>query len=259
MLFLTGVLILAAVLILLAWGVWRSSRGRSRLEITGDTRLKRSLLASMASDALRRPGAWMSVPGLWHRPFIPCLGGRFLSLARAVRLAYRDLLFIGRLGEPLAVEAVASKAWVLDRGMVDFAELFASLSNLRDLEELALLKPVSRPRGLAWGLIHEVNRLLRRCGAGISCRAAGGRENGLCRDVDLSPIRPRRGSGWPQRYVAVFQEHPWWQKIAELYGAAPALAASIAIDRLVEESSLLKPKSAFLRRLAAVSALEKYL
>jgi len=258
-LFLVGALILAAALVLLAWGVWRSSRGRTRLEITGDARLKRSLLDSMAADALRRPGAWLSIPGLWHRPFIPCLGGRFLSLARAVRLACKDLLFIGRVSEPLAAEAVHSKVWVLDRGMDDFADLFASLSNLRDLAELARLKPVSRQKGLAGGLVLEVNRLLRRGGVGVFCQAVAGLEDGLCRDVDLSPIRPRRESGWPRRYVAVFDEHPWWRRIAKLYGAAPALAASIAVDRLVEESSLFKPKSASLRRLAAVSTLEKYL
>ncbi len=259
LLLISGALILAAALILLAFGIWRSNRGRTRLEITGDARLKRSLLASMAADALRRPGAWVSIPGLWYRPFIPCLGGRFLSLARAVRLAYKDFLFIGREGEPLADEAVRSKAWVLDRGTGDFADLFASLSNLRDLEELARLKPVSRPKGLAGGLVSEVNRLLRKGRAGVFCRAVAGLENGPCRDVDLSPIHPRRESGWTRRYVAVFEEHPWWRRIAKLYGAAPALAASIAVDRLVEESGLLKPKSASLRRLAAVSTLEKYI
>jgi len=257
-LFLSGAAILAAALMLLAWGMWRSSRGRTRLEITEDARLKRGLLASMAADALRRPGAWLSVPGLWHRPFIPCLGGRFLSLARAVRLAYKDMLFIGRRGEELADEAVRSKAWILDRASEDFADLFATLSNLRDLGELALLKPVAHPKGLGGRLIQEINRLLRRSGADVSCRLVQGQENGLCRDVDLAPIRPRRVSGWPRRYVAVFEQHPWWLKIVNLYGTAPALAASVAIDRLVEESSLLKAKSASIRSIAAISTLEKY-
>jgi hypothetical protein len=258
-LFLTGAAILAAALLLLAWGMWRSSRGRTRLEITEDARLKRGLLASMAADALRRPGAWMSIPGLWHRPFIPCLGGRFLSLARAIRLAYKDMLFIGRQDEELAAEAVRSKAWVLDRASEDFTGLFSTLSNLRDLDELALLKPVARPKGLGGSLLQEVNRLLRRGGADVFCRFARGEENGLCRDVDLAPIRPRRDSGWPRRFVAVFEEHPWWQKITKLYGTAPALAASVAIDRLVGESSLLKPKSASIRSFAAKSTLEKYI
>jgi len=258
-LFLAGAVIFAFALIVLAWGMWRSGRGRTNLTITDDTRLKRGLLASMAVDALRRPGAWMSIPGLWHRPFIPCLGGRYLSLARAIRLAYKDMLFIGRRGGELAAEAVRSKAWVLDPDSEDFSGLFASLSNLRDLDELERLKPASRSKGLGGGLIREVNRLLRRGGAGVVCRLVTSRDNGLCRDVDLAPIRPRRGSGWPRRFVAVFEEHPWWQKIAGLYGTAPALAASVAIDRLVGESSLLRPKSAFLRRLAAVSTLEKYI
>ena len=258
-LFLAGAAILAAAFLVLAWGIWRSSRGRTRLEITGDARLKRGLLASMAADALRRPGAWLSIPGLWHRPFIPCLGGRFLSLARAIRLGYKDMLFIGRQGGELAVEAVRSKAWVLDRESEDFTGLFTSLSNLRDLDELALVKPESRPRGLAGGLIHEVNRLLRRGGADVFCRLVRGPENGLCQDVDLAPIRPRRGSGWPRRFVAVFESHPWWRKISELYGTAPALAASVAIDRLAGESSLLRPKSAAIRSIAAISTLEKYL
>jgi hypothetical protein len=257
-LFLTGVGILAAALLLLSWGMWRSSRGRTRLEITEDARLKRGLLASMAADALRRPGAWMSIPGLWHRPFIPCLGGRFLSLARAIRLAYKDMLFIGREGGELEAEAVRSKAWVLDRASEDFTGLFASLSNLRDLDELALLKPMARPKGLGGGLIQEVNRLLRRGGADVSCRFVRGEQNGLCRDVDLAPIRPHRSSSWPRRFVAIFEEHPWWKKITDLYGTAPALAASVAIDRLVEESSLLKTKSASIRSVAALSTLEKY-
>jgi hypothetical protein len=257
LLFLVGAAIITAALSLLAWGVWRSSRGRTRLEITEDARLKRGLVASMAADALRRPGAWMSIPGLWHRPFIPCLGGRFLSLARAVRLAYRDQLFIGRRGGPLELEAVRCRARVLDRGAKDFADMFASLSNLRDLEELAGLKPVSPPQGPAGELLREVNRLLRRSGAGIPCRAVEGRENGLCRDVDLSPIRPRRRSGWSRRYLAVFCEDPWWQRIAKLHRAAPRLAASIAVDRLVDESSLLRPKSGPLRRLAANLALQR--
>lgn len=201
----------------------------------------------------------MSIPGLWHRPFIPCLGGRFLSLARAVRLASKDTLFIGRRGEELAVEAVRSKAWVLDRESEDFTGLFTSLSNLRDLDDLALLKPESRPRGLAGSLIREVNSLLRRGGAEVACRLVREPDNGLCRDVDLAPIRPRRGSGWPRRFVAIFESHPWWQKITELYGTAPALAASVALDRLVEESSLLRPKSASIRSIAAVATLEKYL
>jgi hypothetical protein len=168
------------------------------------------------------------------------------------------MLFIGSRGETLASDALRSKAWVLDQGSGDFSDLFASFSNLRALEELARLKPVARPKGLAGALIQEVNRLLRRGGADVLCRYVKGQEDRLCRDVDLAPIRPRRGSGWPRRFVAVFEEHPWWLKIVDLYGTAPALAASVAVDRILEESSLLKPRAASIRRLAAVLTLDKY-
>ncbi len=230
--------------------------GRSgHISIARNVKKRRKLLASMATDALQRPAAWRQVPGLWHRSFIPCHGGRLISLARLAQLASRDKIFIGRRDNFLTGEAMGMGIWVLNRDDEDFAEFFSQVSNLRDLDELERLNPHLSENGAARRLIKDMDRFVGRLRLGVACRVVTPVEDGLFWDVDLQPIRLSATNGWSKRFLGINPRHPWWQNLAVLYQEDPNLALCVAVDHLSQASSLLKPRAALLRRMAAMQAI----
>ncbi|MBW1808446.1 MAG: ATP-binding protein [Deltaproteobacteria bacterium] len=246
---------IAIIAVLISVYLWLRSRSKQTLEITADKSKQRKLLARMATEALRRPRAWREVPGLWHRRFIPCLGGKFVTLAGVLKLSIQDKLFLGTSHEALAVEGMRSGAVVLDGADKDFAGLFGILSNVRDIDELASLKPEKRAKGLCGALVSELDSLMQSASVGARCFLVSGLKERLWQDIDLSPIKPRKKSGWVRRFLAINPIHPWWQKITNLYAVSPKVALCLAVDRLAEESWLLRPRAAVLRRQVARRAM----
>ena len=163
-------------------------------------------------------------------------------------------MFIGRSSNPLSKAALRSGAWVLDRGDREFAQLFESLGNLRDLEELLAQKPVKPPPGPDAELLAAVNGLLGRSRAGVQLCATGASSKRVFVDVDLSPVKPP-GKDFPGRFVAVNTADDWWRRVAGLHPQSPGLAVCLVVDRLGRDSILLRPKAARLRRTAARLAL----
>ena len=211
----------------------------------------------MAADALRRPEAWKDVQGIWHRAFMPCVGGKAISLAKLVKLSRAERVFVGRPGGELVHAAVRSGLTVLAADDPHFGPLYSRTANLRDLDELARSRPLGRPKGVGALLLRDLDALLARSGCRVACRSV--RPDGSGRpfwDVDLRPIRPQRRSPWPRRFVAIDTEHPWWRSVEQLYRQHPALATCVAADRLAAESSLLVERAEPVRRLAARRALQ---
>ncbi|HOX43320.1 MAG TPA: transglutaminase domain-containing protein [Myxococcota bacterium] len=229
---------------------------RGRLRARADPAARRALLAGMAEDALRRPRAWRHVPGLWYRPFLPCLHGRSASLAQLVERIPAGRMFVGRAGDALAEAARRAGALVLDADDPCFGPLFGRTAGLRELAELALDRPLDEARPAEAALLAALAPALASSGAPPCCLVEAGAER-LCHDVDLSPLRPPPGSGWPRRFVALHRAHPFFQGLAGGLGqASPALAAAVLLDRLAEESSLLAAAAPALRRAVARAALE---
>jgi len=249
---------IAALVVILGIGlVWQLSRTTQRLRITDDASRQRRLLSQLAEEALRRPAAWRQTPGLWTRPFLPCLGGRFISLAQVIRLSASDKLFMGTSGETLAEEGVRSGAVVLDASDEVFRRLFGLLSNVRSLDEMADMRPLLNAPGSIGALAAAIDRILQKAKVGARCRAVEGLSSALFKDIDLDPIRPRKRSGWARQVLAINPEHPWWQEVCAIYAQRPGVAISMAIDRLAEESWLLRSHAAVLRRRAAGDALRR--
>jgi hypothetical protein len=251
------VLLSAAAMVLLVYQGWRMHNNASggRLVLARDLQERRKLLVRMAIDALRRPQAWVEIPGLWNSRFIPCLDGNLISLAGLGRMARRDRLFIASRTNPLAREAVRSGVKVLDRDDEDFTGLFSRLSEMTDLDELLKVAPLEVPSTPAGRLLAEVSRMLKKLGAGAVLCPAPPEEVERLRDVDLGPIRPARRSGWPRRFIAVNLDHPWWQRLASLHSRNPGVALVAALDELCAKSALLRAKAAMLRRRCAAVAL----
>ncbi len=251
-----GLILLAAAIVLILLLVVCGIRHSAELRVTADDKQRGELLAGMAADAIRRPDAWKDVHGIWHRSFLPCLGGGFISLARLVRLCRSERAFVGSTGCELAAEARRCGQVVLAADDPHFGQLYSRTANLRDLDELARHKPVARPKGISASLLRELDRVLRSCRVGAVCRAVPAGGSGKASwDVDLRPIRPRRKSGWPRRFVAVDTAHAWWRMLEDLFREAPGTAVAVAMDRLASESRLLWHKAASLRRAAARQAL----
>ncbi len=253
-----GLGLLAFALAMIALFAFYALGRRGQLAVSSDDEQRRELLAGMAADALRRPKAWKDVQGIWHRGFLPCVGKKTISLARLVKLSRAERAFVGKSGGELVGEALRSGLVVLAADDPHFGPLYSRTANLRDLDELARNKPLAKPRGIPGRLLVDLERLLARHGGRIACRAV--RADGSGRpfwDVDLRPIRPRRRSGWPRRFVAVDLEHPWWASVAGLYRSDPALAVCVAMDRLATGAALLAERSGPLRRAVARWALRQ--
>ena len=250
--------LLAAALGLVMLGAVLAVRRRSQPAAAAPVGERRELLAGMAADALRRPRAWQAVRNIWHRAFLPCLGGRTISLARMLRLARADRALLGSADNELAHWGARQGLAVLDAGDAQFGPVFASTAGLRNLDELARWRPLARaPVGMGL-LLTRIDRLLARAGLRLVCRAvaADGSDRALW-DVDLAPLRPPADSLWPRRFVALDPRHGWWRALAERARQAPGLAVALAVDRLAAESRLVAPRAERLRRLAAAQALEE--
>jgi hypothetical protein len=244
-----GLVMLAAVL---------AVRRRSQPATAAPAGERRELLAGMAADALRRPRAWQAVRGIWHRAFLPCLGGRTISLARMLRLARSERALLGSADNELAGWGARQGLAVLDAGDAQFGPVFASTAGLRNLDELARWRPLARPPAGMALLLTRIDRLLAQAGLRLVCRAvAAGGDGRALWDVDLAPLRPPAGSHWPWRFVALDPRHGWWRALAEHARRTPGLAVALAVDRLAAESQLVAPRAERLRRLAAVQALEE--
>lgn len=246
---LLGASLLALALLLL--GLFgRRARLRARIGPEG----RSALLAGMVEDALQRPQAWRHVPGLWHRPILPCLDGRRLSLAAMARRARQGLMFVGRQTDVLAQAARRARVAVLDAADPDFGPLFGRTAGLTELSELALDRPVPPEGAGERALLEALGRCLAKVGARVGLVDQDG--DSLCHDVDLGPLRPPRGLGWPRRYVALHRRHPFVRALSERVALeGPGLAVALLTDRLVAESRLLGPRGPAARRAAARAAL----
>lgn len=253
-----AMLILGALLAVIALLLTLATLGRSSdLAVINDDSKRRQLLAGMAADALKRPQAWRDVRGIWHRAYLPCLGGSAISLAKLVRLCKQDRAFSGSATVDLAVEAHSCGQVVLAADDPQFGRLYSLTAGLRDLDELARLYADDSERGLQLSFVRELDRLLRATRTGVLFRLSAGLEASIiCRDVDLRPIRPGRRSAWPQRFVAIGSRSDWWGSLVLLFKQDPKLATVVAVDQLVADSRLLEPHAEQIRRLAARRALE---
>ncbi len=250
--------LLATMLGLVMLAALLAVRRRGQSSAAAPAGERRELLAGMAADALRRPRAWQAVRGIWHRAFLPCLGGRSISLARMLRLARADRALLGSAENELARWGARQGLAVLDAGDAQFGPVFASTAGLRNLDELARWRPLSRPPAGMTLLLTRIDRLLAQAGLRLVCRAVAADGGGrVLWDVDLAPLRPPADSLWPWRFVALDPRHGWWQALAERARQAPGLAVAVAVDRLAAESRLVAPRAERLRRLAAAQALEE--
>ncbi len=251
-----GLALLLTAVALAIWAWLRQGR-RQAAHLTENSHKQKQLLADMASSALRRPQDWNATPGLWESPFVPCLGGKTISLLRLIRLSMRDRLFVGQSGSDLAAEGVHSGAVVLDSADPAFGDLFTLLSNVRSLDDLQRYRPLAAAGDGSGFLLADLNELLQELGVEARARFVHNLGRDLLRDVDLSPIQPRSTSAWIRRFVAINPNHSWWRSLEDFGPKRRALALCVALDRLATESGLLGPHAQVLRERALSQALER--
>jgi hypothetical protein len=252
-----GVLILLLGLGSMAWILMRRLGRTAELNLVDHSAQRWDLLVGMSIDALRRPKAWKDVPGIWHRSFLPCLGGKMISLARMVRLCQSGKALLGSSDGELANIACQNGFLVLAADDPHFGQLYSQTANLRDLDELQRFKPDGNISVKQAQVVTLLSTFIKQCKLDVACcPVVVLHEPRVCIDMDLALFKPGKGSGWPQKYVALNLAHPWWEELVELFSARPGPALAVAVDRLVDESSLLKVRARRLRLRAAGQALE---
>ncbi len=229
----------------------------SKLKLIHGELERQKILVDMLSDAIKRPEAWKGVQGIWHRKILPCIDGKKISLAKLVHIAHKGQAFVGDRNNDLVKAAINSKVTVLDAHDQAFSPLFERIANLRDLNSITDMKPVCIQKGLEAKLVSNIQNLLDDCSAGVLLLPVSNwRKTTAFGDIDLSPIKPGKNSGWRQRLIAIDLNHTWWKDMLELYKESPSVAVCLIVDRLVSDSALLAENGRTIRMKVALRQLE---
>lgn len=215
------------LLVMLAlWGLIRARTFR-------DTNLDDSTdLSRLLQGVLQQPAAFSHMASLFHRPLIPLIDGRALSLQRTRELATKGRLYRTTTRPELAMRAAKNGAAVLDCTTAE-GRTVADAIGAVDLDAWAALFD----RACTDALADAVNTNLRarkepwrvRIGTGVPGRLAS---------LDLVPLGVRLPGDPAQRLVLVESGTGWWDEAAATFGRNPQTAAFRVLDELAERLDL---------------------
>lgn len=245
-------LVLITGVIVLLLFLTAARRRRTRKTFAGELlpRVQRDLAGMLMHDLLH-PGAWGHDSGIRRFQLIPAIGGGFVSLTRALKLAAKQRLFTVRSGHPLAnhlqQKRISGSALVLDSGNPAFSPVIKLLPGAVHLEHILELKavdPAHAPDPQLGQLLQDVNRLLHKQNKRIPpCWPATGVQTGDFFDVDLSPLPPMTQWGVPNRFIAVNPSGPLIKELVKRSATNPLLAQFSFIEAVLKESNLVPPPS----------------
>ncbi|MDC0718260.1 sacsin N-terminal ATP-binding-like domain-containing protein [Nannocystis bainbridge] len=221
------------------------TRRRVALDATGD-------LSRLLQGALQQPEVFQAVPAVFERPLVPTAAGGALSLAQAKRLAARGRLYRTRRRTPLAVDALAGDAAVLDEERAE-ARAVADALGATDLDLWdALLASAQETE-----LLRAVSARLTAAGEPWQALASPSLGSEELRSLDLAPLRLRKSPLRGRRVVVVGAHNPWLQDAAGALASRPAAAVFAALDYLLDRLDLGPERTARLLRAAARDAVHE--
>lgn len=210
----------AAVLIVV-WIARRRRAPRRTLEADGAVDMARLL-----SGALARPDAYREAPALFDRPLVPLIGGRTLSLRRAMEAARKGRLLRSDEGKALARRAAGGGELVLDSSD-PVAAAVADVLGARDIDvwdgipehaeapaAAALAEAALRRLGARW-------RLLVAEGAPADVAVVEGSVLGLERASKYAVV-DRSSALWQAASEGV-EDRPGWSSLILAEGVADLL------------------------------------
>lgn len=248
---------LMAGMFLLGWALWRRRhRVVEDVAVREGKDVEQQALACILKDALVQPAAWRGAENLWHRPVLPVVEGRPMSIAVALKRAQRGRLWLTRKHSSLARLAARRGTAVLNAAHPVMGDVIAALGRGIDLDSYSALAPTAAPAGALGRLLSLTNDMLRDAGLRTQCYPAPGIEGHAVADVDISDLKLASNSGWPPVFIAVNPTHPDILSRAAAAHDDPAKGAFLFVDWLLDRSELLSSVALPLRRRAAEQLLK---
>ncbi|WAS94354.1 sacsin N-terminal ATP-binding-like domain-containing protein [Nannocystis punicea] len=221
------------------------TRRRVALDASGD-------LSRLLQGALQQPEVFQAVPAVFERPLVPTAAGGALSLSQAKRLAARGQLYRTRRRSPLAVDALAGDAAVLDEERPE-ARAVADALGATDLD---LWDAVLATTGET-DLLKAMSARLTASGEPWTVLASPSLGSEELRSLDLAPLRLRKSPLRGRRVVVVGTGNPWLHDAAGVLAARPAAAVFAGLDYLLDRLDLGPERTARLLRDAAREAVHE--
>lgn len=218
-----------AVLALLLGGlaVWLGSRTRRAFKLEDSPDLSRLL-----QGVLQQPGAFGSISALFHRPLVPLLRGRAISLQRARELAAKGRLYRSERAVPLAERASRSGAVVLDVRAPEGQAVADALGAI-DLDgwDDRIAQSWTSP------LIEQVNRLLEQRNERWSLRVAPSMTSRVAA-LDLGALKVKLPGVTGTRVVVLDARCGWLTDAESRYATTPQAAVFEVIDQITDHLDL---------------------
>lgn len=206
---------LAAAMLLAGLALWfgRSASHRHFNPGTGDG------MADLVRSAVANPGSFGGVHALYHRRFVPLLGGRSISMAQAIAAGGRGKLAVGGRACGVAARA-ARRGTVIDRDSRVGAAAADALGAV-DLDHWEHVVSRSRKDRIAT----RVEKVLKVAGGPYRLRVA----SSVGEDVSVFD-GARVGLSRTDRWVVFDQDSDLWRKVGDLARTNPAAAALLLAD-----------------------------
>ncbi len=199
----------------------RRTRRSTQLDQGGD-------LSQLLQGALIQPDAFRSLPALYQRPLIPLLGGRQISLERALGLAASSALFRTQSVSSLARDARRGHVAVLDTRSPE-AKTVADTLGAIDLDHWDTLLTSGRTTPL----LDDVNAAFARVGERWIVQETTGLSTSL-KSLDLGPLRLRKSPLRGARVIMLDRTHPCLVEATSVHGTRPSLAVLRMLDMLTK-------------------------
>ncbi len=214
---------------LLVFAAFALARGRMRR----DTKLDDSAdLSRLLQGVLQQPGAFGHMSALFHRPLVPLLGGRAISLQRARELASRGRLYASRTSPFLATRAARGGAAVLDTTTPEGRTVADALGAV-DLDRWATRLQQASTTQLCQAVNDTLSKIGEPWSVGMVPDVAGG-----VASLDLAPLRARPRGFSGSRAVIIDSGASWLVEAEQLWPHAPQRAVFAVLDELAERLDL---------------------
>lgn len=232
--------------LLLLLSLWGLLRGRTLRNVNLDDSTD---LSRLLQGVLQQPAAFSHMASLFHRPLVPLIDGRSLSLQRTREYATTGRLYRTAKRPDLARRAAKNGAAVLD-GQTPEGRTVADALGAVDLDAWADLFDRAWTDALADAinttLVRRKEPWRVRLGRGVPGRLAS---------LDLSPLGVRLPGDPAQRIVLVEADTPWWNANTLAFANNPRTAVFKALDQLAERLDLPEERRAPLLADGAKAAL----
>lgn len=189
-------------------------------------------LSRLLQGVLQQPAAFSHMASLFHRPLVPRIRGRALSLQRCRELAAKGRLYRTETCPDLARRAARHGAAVLDCRTPE-GRIVADALGAADLDAWDRLLQEAR----ADELTNAVNQALERGREPWRVRL-GSSVPGRFAVLDLAPLGVRLPGATAARIVIVDMISPFWIEAAAAHGQSPRTAVFQVLDQLTERLDL---------------------